>query len=134
MKPVTELLVVLYILCYVHVGDEASHTHLSPAVSEKDNQNLFLDEVSSRKSLSKGPPKAIVTPIIGGVIHTRSPAAKTSQPTCTFRIQSVSKACDVNTIPDDNLGKKGYGGVERWKTVLESKDRILAQKNHLIER
>ena len=122
----------LYIHCYV--GNEASHTHLSTAVSEKDNQSLFLDEVSTRKSLNKGPPKAIVTPIIGGVIHTRSHAANTPQPTCTFKIQSVNEASDVNTIPDDNIGKKGYGGVEKWKTVLESKDRILAQKNHLIER
>lgn len=121
-----------YIPCYV--GNEASHTHLSPAVSEKDSQSLFFDEVNNHKSLSRGPPKAIVTPIIGGVIHTQCHAANTSQPTCTFKIQSVNKVSDVNTIPDDDIGKKGYGGVERWKTVLESKDRILAQKNRLIER
>ena len=117
------------------VGNEASRSHSSPTGSGKDDQSLFLDEVSSRESLTKVPPKAIVTPLIGGVIHTRCHTANTSQPTCAHKIQSVKEVSDVSTTLDDNLGKlKGYGDVERWKTVLESKDKILAQKNDLIER
>lgn len=94
--------------------------------------------MSGRKGIGKPTPKAIVTPLVGGVTHCQKHTyADTSHTTstCSLETECIRKGGMKVAPDDDDLGEiECCGSVEGWRAVLEKKDKILAQKSHLIER
>ena len=142
--------------------DQTQHQQLSCCMSEivsstcksrsflhshnKGEERDCCVEKGWRKS-SRNPPKAIVTPLIGGIAHSSARAEDTTRylssvnssshidvcRTCQSHLDSLSctRAQTLCGPKNDRLvNDTTYG----WKGLLEMKDRMLAQKNHLIER
>ncbi len=94
------------------------------------------------------PPTAMVAPLVG-VQHKepskRSRSSATSGPSTRRAEAGSERSRSTTPSPDEKLvihGPTGYGGlpphsrvdIEKWKALVETKDRIISQKNQLIER
>ena len=113
------------------------HKQRSPCHSNVGCSELNrFSEAGIHKYATKDPPKAIVTPLVGGVAHTKSCTTDyTTDSSSTVHMNTsqskFKKPLSVMTVSDDDLSKSQASG---WKTLLETKDKILAQKTCLIER
>ena len=112
----------------IHVSvDKPRSFHHSPRCDEHHS----CYEVGSHRNRSKPPPKAIVTPLIGGLVPTRTHSTDTAH----VRESRTEKATTIETF-SDSCGNKleTSGGTQELKTAIEMKDKILEQKTRLIER
>ena len=91
------------------------------------------------------PPRAIVTPLIGGLVHSKTHAVDTSEHSDnvpSYNSSSHGLICDTcqchskapTTICDLKSNTQTRSTTDGWKNLLEAKDKMLAQKNLLIER
>ena len=142
------------------VENQTSRRHINASEDACGNTNLFLhshDDYKQRNYYSEkswrkypnSPPKAIVMPLIGGLVHSKTHAVDTSQHSehlpsfssssrdlmCNCQchsktLTSMKAICDLKSSTQTRNTIDGLG----WKNHLEEKDKMLAEKNHLIER
>ena len=84
-------------------------------------------------------------PLIGGLVHSKTHAVDTSEHSENLPSYSsnshglVCNTCQchsrtLTTISDLKSNAQTKTTTDGWKNLLEAKDKMLAQKNHLIER
>ena len=124
------------------------HLHgevLRRSASERQGYRPSRPDTSKpfHSSVSLKPPTAKVAPLVGTPSkHTITTAADSRKSSDSFPFTPALKekehlkmvlSVDQPLIGGDTLSEP-LGSAEKWKALIDTKDRILAQKNHLIER
>ena len=125
-------------------GKSSSFLHSHDDCKERD---YYLER--SWRKYPNSPPKAIVMPLVGGLVHSKSHTVDTSEHSGhlpSFNSSSHGLVCNcqchsktltsMKAICDLKSSTQTRNITDRlgWKNHLEEKDKMLAEKNYLIER
>ena len=116
-------------------SSQASHRREDTRSLFDDWKKQDYDLERNRRKHPNSPPKAIVTPL-----KTRSMDTSENTPSYSSSLACNTCPCYSKTLTstkaicDPKSNTPSIHSVDGWKNLLEAKDKMLAQKNHLIER
>ena len=116
-------------------SSQASHRREDTRSLLDDCKKQKYDLEKNRRKHSNSPPKAIVTPL-----KTHSMDSSESMPSYSSSLVYNTRPCYSKTLTstkaicDLKSSTPSTHSVDGWKNLLEAKDKMLAHKNHLIER